>query len=52
MSNNKKNKYPVRCHKCHFYDSKKDTCKNKCKNFNTDFSKCDSFLINEKLVMF
>ena len=38
-------KYPERCHKCQFYDVQKDKCK-------TDYSLCDNFLINEKLVMY
>ena len=46
------NKYPERCHKCQFYDVQKDKCTNDSDKCKTDYSLCDNFLINEKLVMY
>ena len=45
-------KYPERCHKCQFYDVQKDKCTDKSDKCKTDYSLCDNFLINEKLVMY
>ena len=45
-------KYPERCHKCQFYDVQKDKCTNDSDKYKTDYSLCDNFLINEKLVMY
>ena len=48
----KDSKYPQKCHQCQFFDTQKDNCtkgKDKC---NTDFSKCDTFLVRESLVMY
>ena len=45
-------KYPERCHKCQFYDVQKDKCTNDSDKCKTDYSLCDNFLINEKLVMY
>ena len=48
----KNSKYPERCHKCQFYDVQKDKCTNYSYKYKTDYSLCDNFLINEKLVMY
>ena len=55
----KENKFPQRCHRCQYFNAKKDKCKknngvfkknkDKC---NTDFSQCDNFLIKESLIMY
>ena len=57
MKKNKKEKCNFKCKTCHNYDKGKDFCKEKLiencsKLVNGDFSKCDKYLINEKLVMF
>lgn len=54
---NKNNKSHVKCKNCQFYDRKNDYCTEKniencAKQFNTDFSQCDSYLIRDNLVMF
>lgn len=54
---NKIKKCSIKCCTCEHYDKHLDFCKQKeieycTKQANTDFSKCDSYLINEKLVMF
>lgn len=43
-----------KCKKCHFYNKEKDYCIEKCKEncSKIEFSNCDKFLVNEKLVMF
>lgn len=43
-----------KCKKCEFYDKENDCCKferNNCGD-KTDFSKCNDYLISEKLVMY
>ena len=54
---NKNNKSHTKCKNCQFYDRKNDYCtekdiKNCSKQTNINFSKCDSYLIRENLVMF
>lgn len=57
MSENKKNKCNLKCKTCNNYDKKTDFCEEKeikevSKQVQTDFSTCDSYLINDKLIMF
>lgn len=57
MSENKKKKCNLKCKTCNNYDKKTDFCKEKeieevSKQVQTDFSTCDSYLIDDKLVMF
>ena len=54
---NKNNKCHIKCKNCQFYDKKDDYCTEKdiencTKQTNINFSKCDSYLIRENLVMF
>ena len=57
MSEKKEKKCGFKCSTCENYCSKNDFCKEKeienvTKQVQTDFSTCDSYLVNEKLVMF
>ena len=57
MSENEKKKCNFKCNTCEHYEKPKDFCKEKTiencsKQINTDFSQCDSYLINEKLIMY
>ena len=57
MNKDKTNKCSLKCVTCEHYNKKNDFCKEKCienctKQVNTDFSKCDSYLVNEKFIMF
>lgn len=54
---NKKNKCKIKCRNCQFYDREDDYCMEKdieycTKQTNVNFSKCDSYLIRDDLVMF
>lgn len=53
----KTKKCDFKCDMCEHYSRIKDFCKEKqiencSKNSHTDFSKCESFLVRENLVMF
>lgn len=53
----KDGKCKIKCKNCQFYDREDDYCTEKdveycTKQTNVDFSKCDSFLIKDSLVMF
>lgn len=57
MSDNKTKKCSLKCKTCDHYDKAIDFCKEKeiehcSKQVSTDFSKCESYLINQKLIMF
>lgn len=57
MSEKKENKCNFKCSTCTYYSKTKDYCKEKeienvTKQVQTDFSTCNSYLVNEKLVMF
>lgn len=57
MGECKVNKCNLKCRTCHYYDKKSDFCNEKeiencSKQVNTDFSQCESYLIDEKIVMF
>lgn len=57
MDESKTKKCNLKCITCEHYSKETDFCKEKCienckKQTNTDFSKCDSYLVNEKLVLF
>lgn len=57
MREKKKKKCDFKCSTCEHYCKTTDFCKEKqieecSKQINTDFSKCESYLINEKLIMF
>lgn len=57
MSKNKEKKCNFKCSTCEHYSKSKDFCKEKeieecSKKTNTDFSQCESYLINHKLIMF
>ena len=54
---NKNNKCRIKCKNCQFYDRENNYCtekniKNCTKQFNADFSQCDSYLIRDNLVMY
>ena len=54
---NKKSKCKIKCRNCQFYDREDDYCMERdidscTKQTNVNFSKCDSYLIREDLVMF
>ena len=52
-TNNKKmSQFPSRCHRCQYFNVKKDKCKKHKSKQNTDFSQCDTFLVRESLVMY
>lgn len=47
----------IKCITCEYYDKLSDYCKSKniescTKRPNTDFSQCESYLVNVKFVMF
>lgn len=48
----KTSEYPTRCHRCQYFNTKKDKCKKRRNNKNTDFSQCDKFLVRESLIMY
>lgn len=55
--NKKGNKCNIKCRNCQFYDSEDDYCTERdiercTKQTNVNFSKCEDFLIRDKLVMF
>ena len=57
MNKCKNKKCNLKCCTCENYDKTRDFCKEKeiedcSKQVNTDFSQCESYLVNEKLVMF
>ena len=57
MGKSKTKKRSIRCITCEHYNRPTDFCKEKeiencSKQVNTDFSQCESYLINKKLVMF
>jgi len=57
MSECKAKKCSLKCRTCHYYDKNKDFCNEKeiencSKQVNTDFSQCESYLIDERIVMF
>lgn len=57
MSKCETKKCNLKCRTCHYYDKKNDFCKEKeiencSKQANTDFSQCESYLIDERIVMF
>ena len=52
-----KKKCNFKCGTCHYYSKKEDSCEEKgiekvSEYVHTDFSQCDSYLIDSKLVMF
>lgn len=56
-SNKKNDKKKIKCKTCQFYDYEDDYCterdiENCTRQSNINFSKCDEFLIKDKLVMF
>ena len=56
-ANKKGNKCKIKCRNCEFYDDEYDYCmerdiENCTRQTNVNFSKCESFLIKDKLVMF
>lgn len=56
-SQKKDGKCKIKCRNCQFYDREDDYCTERgiedcTKHTNVDFSKCDSFLISDRLVMF
>ena len=58
MSERKKKKCSnFKCSTCEYYDRKNDFCKEKeiencSKQTKTDFSQCESYLIDERIIMF
>lgn len=57
MGNKKEKNIKIKCKTCEHYDKHEDYCFEKdieecSKQTKTDFSQCDSYLVNEKLVMF
>ena len=47
----------IKCEFCEYYNKQTDFCKEKeienvSKQVNTNFSQCDDYLVNSKLVMF
>lgn len=57
MSENNEKKCNFKCKTCEHYCKSTDFCKEKeiekcSKQVSTDFSTCESYLINSKLVMF
>lgn len=57
MSEKKEKKCSFKCNTCSFFDKTKDYCvekeiENVTKQPHTDFSTCESYLINQKLIMF
>ena len=54
---NRNDKRKLKCKQCHFYSYDEDYCTEKdiencSRQNNINFTKCDSFLIKDKLVMF
>lgn len=54
---NEKTKCNLKCSRCHYYSKDNDTCEEKgiencSEHVHTDFSQCDSFLVDAKFVMF
>ena len=52
-----KSKCNFKCNTCHYYSKENDSCEEKgfeniSEYVNTDFSQCDSYLVNSKLIMF
>ena len=57
MSKCKGKKCSIKCSTCEYYEKETDFCKEKeienvSKQVSTDFSQCESYLTNSKLVMF
>ena len=57
MGKKKKEKCSFKCNICEYYCSTNDYCKEKeienvTKQPQTNFSTCDSYLVNNKLIMF
>lgn len=57
MSEYKNKKCNLKCCTCEHYDKKADFCKEKeienvSQQVNTDFSQCNDYLVDSKLVMF
>lgn len=53
----KKSKGGIKCNSCEYYNKKQDYCEAReiahcTKQSNTNFSKCQDYLIKENLVMF
>ena len=56
-SNKKNDKKKIKCKTCQFYDYEDDYCterdiENCTRQSNINFSKCDDFLIQDRLIMF
>ena len=56
-SNKKNDQRKIKCRQCEFYNCDDDYCmerdiENCSRQTNVNFSKCDSFLVKEKLIMF
>lgn len=56
-SNKKNDQRKIKCRQCEFYNCDDDYCmerdiENCSRQTNINFSKCDSFLVKEKFVMF
>ena len=56
-SNKKNDQRKIKCRQCQFYDYETDYCmerdiENCSRKNNVNFSKCEDFLINDRLVMF
>lgn len=56
-SNKKNDKRKIKCRQCQFYDYEMDYCTEKdiencSRQTNVNFTKCDSFLIKDKLLYF
>lgn len=56
-SNKKNDQRKIKCRQCQFYDHDSDYCterdiENCSRQNNVNFSKCDSFLIKDKLLYF
>lgn len=56
-SNKKNDKRKLKCSQCEFYNCDDDYCmerdiENCSRQTNINFSKCNSFLVKEKLIMF
>lgn len=56
-SNKKNDKKKIKCRQCQFYDYEMDYCterdiENCTRQSNVNFSKCDDFLIQDRLIMF
>ena len=56
-SNKKNDKRKIKCKTCEFYDFEEDYCTEKdiencTRQSNTNFSKCDDYLVREDLIYF